>query len=220
MKILLLEDDYNYRNSIKDLLENLQYCVDDFENGKDVLEAIDQTTYDLLLLDIRVPEIDGYTIAKKVRTSNIQVPIIFITSLTEINNLSLGYELGCNDYIRKPFSLHELKWRVEQTIRSYHFKSFSNSIYLSFDYIFDIFEKTLYQSSQEVILTEIEKKIIFILVKNSGRFIATDALRDIVWEDRNVCDSDVRMAIKKIRDKTHKDFITSVRGIGYKIEKK
>jgi len=105
MKILLLEDDYTYKESIKELLEEMGYSVDDFDDGEKALDALFETSYQLALLDIRVPNLDGYEILKQIRKAKLDLPIIFITSLTDINNLSLGYELGCNDYIRKPFSL-------------------------------------------------------------------------------------------------------------------
>lgn len=108
IKILLLEDDFLYKESIKEFLEELDFVVDDFDNGEDALNAIFETKYDLLLLDIRVPKIDGFSLVKYVRESNIDTPIIILTSLTDIKDLSHGYTLGCNDYIRKPFDMIEL----------------------------------------------------------------------------------------------------------------
>lgn len=111
-KILLLEDEYSYRTSIKEYLVSLDFDVDDFDDGKDALNAILENRYDLLLLDVMVPNITGHEIVKIVRKEEIDVPIILITSLTDIEDLSTGYEIGCNDYIRKPFILKELKYRV------------------------------------------------------------------------------------------------------------
>ena len=108
MKILLLEDDYSYRISIKEYLLSLNFEVTDFENGRMALDSIMNEHYDLLLLDVRVPEISGYEIVKCVRTNEIDVPIILVTSLTDIEDLSTGYEVGCNDYIRKPFALKNM----------------------------------------------------------------------------------------------------------------
>src|SRR5660398_176469 len=100
MKILLLEDDFSYRISIKEYLEYLNFEIDDFDNGQDAQDAIFENRYDLLLMDVRVPKISGYEIVKTVRENDIDVPIILVTSLTDINDLSTGYEIGCNDYIR------------------------------------------------------------------------------------------------------------------------
>lgn len=220
MKILFLEDDYNYRISIKELLENLGYDIDDFENGNDAMDAIFVNNYDLLLLDIRVDGYDGYEIAQAVRNANIEVPIIFVTSLTDINNLSLGYELGCNDYIRKPFSMKELIFRIEETIRRYHFKSVSNVLKLAFDYEFDLRQERLSLFGREIFLSEKEKNIVVLLVKNLDRFVSSETIKEVVWSEKFVGDSEIRMTLKKIRDKTNKDLISNIRGLGYKIEKK
>ena len=220
MKILFLEDDYNYRISIKELLENLGYEIDDFENGNQAMDAVFTNNYDLLLLDIRVEGYDGYEIAQAVRHANIEVPIVFVTSLTDINNLSLGYELGCNDYIRKPFSMKELVFRIEETIRRYHFKSVVNILKLPFDYEFDLKQELLTLNGKEIFLSENEKKIIILLVKNLNRFVSSEIIKEAVWSEKSVGDSEIRMTLKKIRDKTNKDLIVNVRGLGYKIEKK
>lgn len=219
MKILLLEDDYTYKESIKEFLEEMGYEVDDFEDGESALNAIYEKPYHLLLLDIRVPKLDGYEILKAVRKAKIDVPIIFITSLTDINNLSLGYELGCNDYIRKPFSLKELKYRVSQTINSYHLHTTLESIMLPNGYTYSIENSALFYQEKEVTLSSYEKKLIFLLIKNRGNFISIDTIKEYVWEGKEVGDTDIRMAIKKIRDKTNKAFILTSKGIGYKIEK-
>ena len=108
MKILLLEDDYLYKVTIQDFLDSNGYQVDDYDDGLEALDAIYSNTYALLLLDIRVPSMDGYEILKDIRSNGIQTPVIILTSLTDIQNLSLGYELGCSDYLRKSFELKEL----------------------------------------------------------------------------------------------------------------
>lgn len=219
MKILLLEDDYAYKESIKDYLIEIGYEVDDFDDGQAALDALYEKSYHLALLDIRVPHIDGYTILKEVRKNKIDVPIIFITSLTDINNLSLGYELGCNDYIRKPFSLKELKYRVSQTINSYHLHTSLAMINLPLGYRYNVEKGTLYEGEKEIMLGSNEKKLLFLLVKNRGNFIAIDTILDYVWEGKEVGEADMRMLIKKVRDKTDKAFIITAKGIGYKIEK-
>ena len=219
MKILLLEDDYTYKESIKELLEEMGYTVDDFDDGEKALDALFETSYQLALLDIRVPTMDGYEILKEIRNAKLDLPIIFITSLTDINNLSLGYELGCNDYIRKPFSLKELRYRVNQTISSYHLHTTLTKISLPFGFEYAQDQESLYKESVLIPLSSYEKKLLFLLVKNRGQYISTELIRDVVWNNKPVGDNDIRMLIKKIRDKTHKDFILTAKGIGYKIEK-
>ena len=180
MKILLLEDDYTYKESIKELLEEMGYSVDDFDDGEKALDALFETSYQLALLDIRVPNIDGYEFLKQIRKAKLDLPIIFITSLTDINNLSLGYELGCNDYIRKPFSLKELRYRVSQTINSYHLHTTLAKITLPFDFEYALEHESLYKENVLIPLSSYEKKLLFLLVKNRGQFISTELIRDYV----------------------------------------
>lgn len=219
MKILVLEDDYSYRSSIKEYLLTLDYEIDDFENGDDALHAIFENTYDLLLMDIIVPGMSGYDILKEVRKHEIEVPIILVTSLTDIDDLSVGYELGCNDYIRKPFSLKELKYRITQAINSFHFKSTTNRIKLIEDYMFDLEKCELTRDNSYIKLTNIETKIIDFLIRRRGQFCTTQDMVVSIWDDDFISDADLRMHIKRIRDKTTKELIVNSRGLGYKIEK-
>ena len=119
--------------------------VDDFENGDEALDAIFENFYDLLLLDIRVPGMDGFTLVETIRKEGLNTPIIILTSLTDITNLSRGYDLGCNDYIRKPFDLIELKFRIEQLIKNSCFKTLENSIKIPPNYKFDVKKNILYK---------------------------------------------------------------------------
>ncbi|MCF6172195.1 MAG: response regulator [Campylobacteraceae bacterium] len=143
MKILLLEDDYLYKVTIKDFLEDFDYQVDDFDDGNDALDAIYENSYSLLLLDIRVPGMDGYEILKDIRENKVSTPVIMLTSLTDIHNLSLGYELGCSDYLRKPFELKELKYRIDYIIKTHCFNTPSHSIKINKEYLFEIETKRL-----------------------------------------------------------------------------
>ena len=218
IKILLLEDDFLYKESIKEFLEELDFVVDDFSDGKDALNAIFDTKYDLLLLDIRVPNINGFEIVKYVREANINTPIIILTSLTDIKDLSQGYSLGCNDYIRKPFDLIELKFRVEQQIKS-SFKSSVEQIYLAFGFSFCLDKMLLYKNDIVVDLSQKELELVSFLVQNRGFFVSIESLHENVWENKDISYADIRMCIKRVREKTDKDFIKTKRFLGYKIEK-
>ena len=165
MKILLLEDDHTYNESIKESLEEMGYAVDAFEDGLVALDALFEKQYHLALLDIRVPHLDGYEILKEIRKAKLDLPIIFITSLTDINNLSLGYELGCNDYLRKPFSLKELQYRVSQTLKSYHLHTTLDVIPLTHGFSYHSDDQSLWFEEMQVNLSNYERKLLFVLVK-------------------------------------------------------
>lgn len=219
MKILLLEDDYLYKVSIKEFLQELDFIVDDFENGDDALDAIFSNSYDLLLLDIRVPGMDGFTLLETIRKEELNTPIIILTSLTDITNLSRGYDLGCNDYIRKPFDLIELKFRIEQLIKNSCFKTFDDFIQIAVDYEFDVKKNILYKEKEQIDLSFKESELVSFLVQNRGFFVSIETLHERIWENKDISYSDIRMCIKRIREKTCKDFIKTKRFVGYKIDK-
>ena len=218
IKILLLEDDYLYKISIKEFLEELDFVVDDFENGDFALDAIFENSYDLLLLDIRVPGMDGFSLVEYVRKEKLDVPIIILTSLTDISDLSRGYELGCNDYIRKPFDMIELKFRIEQLIKN-SFKTNEDSINLPYSFRFDVKKLLLYKNDTLIDLTQKESELVALLVLNRGFFVSIETLHEKIWENKEISYSDIRMCIKRIREKTGKDFIKTKRFVGYKIDK-
>ncbi|MDY3199652.1 MAG: response regulator transcription factor [Arcobacter sp.] len=218
IKILLLEDDYLYKISIKEFLEELDFYVDDFENGDEALDAIFENSYDLLLLDIRVPGMDGFSLVEYVRKEKLDVPIIILTSLTDIADLSHGYELGCNDYIRKPFDMIELKFRIEQLIKNC-FKTNEDLIVLTNSFKFDVKKSILYKNDKIIDLTQKESELVALLVLNRGFFVSIETLHEKIWESKEISYSDIRMCIKRIREKTDKDFIKTKRFVGYKIDK-
>ncbi|MDN5053671.1 response regulator transcription factor [Aliarcobacter butzleri] len=218
IKILLLEDDYLYKISIKEFLEELDFIVDDFDNGEDALNAIFDKKYDLFLLDIRVPKMDGFELVKYVREAFIDTPIIILTSLTDIKNLSKGYELGCNDYIRKPFDMIELKHRIEQQIKNY-FQTSDDAIVLDFGFKYSIKKSLLYKDNIIIELSSKELELVAFLVQNRGFFVSIESLHENVWEKKDISYADIRMCIKRVREKTNKDFIKTKRFLGYKIDK-
>ncbi len=220
MRILLLEDDVPYRDSIKEYLEDIGFLVDGIGDGNEAYEMLYEHKYDLGLFDVRVMGCSGYDLLKKIRLEGNHTPVIFITSLTDINNLTLGYELGCNDYIRKPFSLRELKYRVHETIKRKNFDTTAEEVELKYGYSFCIKSETLKKDGVTIELTQKERLLVSVLVKNLDRFMSTEELRSSVWDYKDVLDSDIRMMIKKVRDKSNKEFIVSIRSIGYKIEKR
>jgi two-component system, OmpR family, response regulator len=219
MKILLLEDDYLYKVSIKEFLQELDFNVDDFENGDDALDAVFTNSYDLLLLDIRVPGMDGFSLVETVRKEGLNTPIIILTSLTDIANLSRGYDLGCNDYIRKPFDLIELKFRIEQLIKNSCFKTLDDNIEIPPNYRFDVKKNILYKEKEQIDLSFKESELVSYLVQNRGFFVSIETLHERIWENKDISYSDIRMCIKRIREKTCKDFIKTKRFVGYKIDK-
>ena len=217
-KILLLEDDPEYNETIREYLESLGYDVVGYEHGDAALDAIYSETFHLLLLDIRVPGASGYDIVRQLRKEENDIPVIFITSLTDIDDLSIGYELGCNDYIRKPFASRELKYRVEQVLKLYYYHSNRESVTLTGGYRFETGSGRMVHDDAVVPLSERESQVVGYLVQHAGEFVPTRRLWEDVWDYKMVTEADIRMCIRKIRTKTRADLIVSQKGLGYRID--
>jgi len=216
MKILLLEDEYTLRKSIKELLEDSNYNVDDYANGNDALEAIYNNKYDLLLLDVNVPGINGFEILEQARDADVNIPAIFLTSLTQIDHLERGYDSGCCDYIKKPFDMMELKLRVASAIKISSLNSLSDTIELPFDYIYDTKSFTLTRDDETIQLSKTEKMIFELFISNKNQIVTSEMLQEYVWDDY-VDPANIRVQINNLRKKLDKDLITNVRGLGYKL---
>ncbi|WP_404318915.1 response regulator transcription factor [Malaciobacter canalis] len=218
MKILLLEDDYNYNESITEYLEDLGFQVDSFYDGEEALDAIVENSYYLLILDIKVPKLNGHELIKYLNEMGNETPILIMTSLVDIDNMTIGYELGCDDYLKKPFELKELELRVTQLIKS-KYNTDKNSTYkLKDGYTFEFISGVLKKDDIEIELTSKEIDLIRFLIKNANYYCEIENLRENVWEGKDIHYADIRMYISKIRVKTNKEFILSSRGLGYKIE--
>jgi two-component system, OmpR family, response regulator len=217
MKILLLEDEYSLRKSVKELLEDCDYLVYDFSNGKDALEAIYENSYDLLLLDVNVPEINGFELVDIIQKENIDIPTIFMTSLSEIDNLERGYEKGCCDYVKKPFDLSELRLRVATALRRSTLNASQTILKLKYEYEYDTKSFKLKKENKEVQLSKIEKMILELFIKNKNQIVTPEMITQYVWQDY-VDPANVRVQINNLRKKLDKDFIVNIRGLGYKLD--
>ena len=125
--------------------------------------------------------------------------------------------MGCNDYIRKPFELKELKYRIFQILNQVHFSTNTNILKLSNDYYLDLESYDLFCKKEKINLTNIERKVVLALSKKLNFYVTTVTLIEEVWDNKDAIETDVRMCIKRIRDKTSKDFIKNQRGLGYSI---
>lgn len=218
MKILLLEDDYNYNESIKEYLESIGYEVDAFFDGESALDAIAQNCYYLLLLDVKVPKLSGHEVIKYVKEINNTTPIIILTSLVDIDNIAIGYELGCNDYLKKPFELKELELRIKTLIQQHYQTDTNERIKLACGLEFDFIEGTLQKGDKVIILSQKEQELVRYLINRKNSYCDIESIREYVWEGKEIGYADIRMYIRKIRLKTSKNFIKSSRGLGYRID--
>ena len=219
MRLLLLEDDVAYRESMEEYLQGLGYEVESFGDGREALDALFERHYHLLLLDVRVPGMSGYEILRTLREEGNEIPIILVTSLTDIDNLSVGYELGCNDYIRKPFATRELRYRIEQLLKQFYFQSNQKEVFLPADHRYDLHRQALLDpKGQEIPLSGRERDVLEYLVTHIGQFVPVEELWQELWGGKSVTEADIRMCIKGIRDKSDASLIVNRRGRGYRID--
>jgi len=214
MKILLVEDDEFIGESIKDYFELEGNKVDYYSSPKKALEEIYPDHYDVFLIDVNMPEINGYDLYKELKQYS-SSPIIFITAYSDVEHIEKAFNLGAADYIKKPFELKELELRIKRLI----FKN-TDRIKISDNYSFDIKKLKLFHNNEEVELTPNEKYILEILVKNINNTVDSDVIKDYVWEEKSICENTLRTQIKKLRQKLNENFIKNIRGCGYKIEKR
>jgi len=217
MRILLLEDEYSLRISIEEFLEDLGYEVDGFMDGLEAYDAIYDKSYDLLLLDVNVPSLTGFELLKRLRIDDITVPAIFLTSMTDVNDLKEGYKRGCCDYMRKPFDLMELELRIDQALASY-FNNDGNIIDLGDSLTYDLKRSKLLLGEQEIVLRKTEKDMLEVLIKNKNAIVSTEMFQDEVWGDY-VEPATIRVQLNNLKKKLPNAIIQNRRGLGYIIER-
>ncbi|AKF25450.1 transcriptional regulator [Sulfurovum lithotrophicum] len=218
MKILILEDESMLALSMKEFLEDSGYEVNCFAHSEEAYDSIYETVYDLLLLDVKVlGEKNGFEILDMLRKEGVTVPAIFITSLTDIEDLTRGYECGACDYIRKPFDLAELRLRVEQVIKTYCFSSQDERIELPFGYCYDLKKLKLSFGDEDIILTKTEAKILELLIKQKGNVVSYEMFWEEIWGEW-IDPTNIRVQVGTLRKKLKHDFIKNIRGVGYSID--
>jgi len=180
MKILLLEDELMLQSSILEYLEALGHKCIAYGDGLDVENDLKTTQYDLLLLDINVPNINGIDLVKNIKKKNCNTPVIFISALIDIETIAQAFDLGASDYIKKPFHLKELAIRV-QKISEQMDNSKREHILLSSNYSYLKKDNTLLYNNEIQILTKKQQSIIECLCKNIGTIIDFDIFREYAW---------------------------------------
>ncbi len=217
MKILILEDDDFIRDEVKTYFEMKNHTVDGYSNADDLFENISLGSYDIFLFDINMPGLNGFETLKELRSFDINTPVIFITSMSDIDYVKEAYSLGCNDYIRKPFYFEELELRINKLLIK---DSSKNLIKINDIYSFNTDKMELIDDKgNEVELNKNEKNLIFLLIKNISHTVSYDKIVEYVWQDKPINSNTLRTQIKKLRAKLKKDFIINVRGSGYKINR-
>lgn len=218
MRILLLEDELMLQSAIVEYLTATGYIVDAFEDGEEAYQQIKKTAYDLFVFDINTPSIDGLSLLEKLQKEKIHVPTVFISAITQIEQISKAYELGCYDYLKKPFHLKELTLHIERLLKmaDIHSKSI---VKLSRMYSYDLEKDRLLFDNVEQELKPKHQQIMRLLASNVERVVDFDMLRHYVWDDIHVDAATIRAEMHRVRQALKEDLIVSIKGMGYKLAK-
>lgn len=217
MHILLLTHDTDLKASIKEHFIPFKFSFEFFDDASKVFDAIYKKIYDVVILCVEEPHFEALELTKQIRENKIRVPIILISKLLDFEYLKIGYERGCSDYLKEPFELEELRYRILQSARHCHFDTDENIIYLKDKFIYDLNKYRLLKNNLVINLTSKENKIIQYLVKNICRHCTVEDIAESLSVEKFVNASTVRMHMVRIRDKCGKNLIENIKGVGYRI---
>ena len=229
-KILLVDDEKEIANLVEVYLKNEGYTVFKYHNGKDAIESIATTKFDLAILDIMLPDVDGFTICRKIREQFVY-PVIMLTAKVEDMDKIMGLTIGADDYITKPFNPLEVVARVKTQLRRYKRYNNKNEEEVSLTNEYDIKGLVINKDSHRctllgkpLILTPLEFSILWYLCDNRGKVVSSEELFEAVWGDKYLDNNNTVMAhIGRLREKMNENsrrpkYIKTVWGVGYQIE--
>lgn len=217
MKILLLEDDSMLNDAITHYLESIGHKIVSTKKGKICLKILEKEKFDMLILDINLPDIDGFSILEELHKQKKMIPTIFISALIDIEDISRAFDIGCHDYLKKPFHLKELNLRINKILRSRVVPQEHKR--LSKSYSFDHENMTLYFNNEPHILPKRQLQIISVLSQNRSLVVNYDMFRDYAYDGDEIDNATIRAEVNRVKKILKEDFIINIRGIGYMVER-
>jgi len=214
--LLLLEDDLQLSDTVKQFLELKGYRVLVAYDGLGAEEVVYEEQVDLMLLDVKVPQMSGFEFLKRLRDQGVKTPAVFITSLNSVEDVAKGFSLGCDDYIRKPFALKELLVRVESLLkRSYG--THEDTITLGDGLVFDIKELLLTQHGKRIALKTKELKLLSLFLQHPNQRVDYSTIHEALWSyDEEPSAGSLRTYIKRLRSILGKEHIETIKNMGYR----
>lgn len=215
--ILVVEDDLEIQELIKQFLMTQNYTIEVASDGVEGIKRLNTQSFDLILLDVMMPNLNGFEVAKMLRNQS-NIPIIFLTALEEEQDQMKGFDLGIDDYITKPFSFHVLIRRVQAVLRRSNHKNCGN--HLNFNELnVDCDGYKAYVNKEEIPLTTKEFEILQLLLHNEKKVLTREIIVEKVWGyDYSGETRMIDTHIKNLRKKLNLPYIKTVKGIGYKID--
>ena len=221
MKILLAEDEVDLNNVVTRYLKKNGYSVDSVLDGEEALDYLEYSEYDLVILDIMMPKVDGFEVIKKLRDKGNHTSVLMLTSMDSADDKVKGLDLGADDYIVKPFDFNELMARIRAVVRRKYGNS-SNRLVIG-DLILDTSEKSVTRAGKQIELTGKEYEVLEYLMQSKNRILSREQIKEHVWDfdyegDSNIIDVLIKNIRKKIDIEDGKQIIYTKRGLGYVIK--
>ena len=217
MKILVVEDEHLIAQSLKKGLEQEKYAVDVAFTGTDGYDLASTEDYDLIILDLMLPGIDGITICKKLRVDSNHTPILMLTARSQTEDKITGLNCGADDYLTKPFSFEELLARVRALVRRP--KDIASSILHIGNLSLDTTNFNVTLNNREIKLSSREFTLLEFLMRNAGVTLSKEKIISHLWNyDSDILPNTIEVYIRNLRQKIGADFIETLRGFGYKFK--
>ena len=222
--ILMVEDDSTIAFAVKYAVEQEGFNLDIAENLENARKIVNSKEYDLILLDVMLPDGNGYEFLKQLREHDEDTPVIFLTACDEEVNIVMGLDIGADDYITKPFRVRELISRINAILRRKGKSQDSNKKILKFKNIsIHTLEARVFKNNEEIFLTSAEYKLLLILIQNKNMVLSRAQILEKLWDVTYdfINDNTLSVYIKRLREKIEDDsskpqYILTVRGLGYK----
>lgn len=229
-KILLVEDDFSVVEFLKKGLDEANFEVSVALNGNSAISMASESSFDLIILDIMLPDKNGIEVCRILRSQGIKTPILFLTALGTSENIALGLNTGADDYLVKPFKFIELYARINALLRrtSYtdnHSDEKIKNTFIISDLVIDDDAKTVMRGEQKISLTATEYRLLLVLMKNKGRVLSRIDILESAWDinfnmGTNVVDVYINYLRKKIDGDFENKLIHTVVGMGYVLKEK
>lgn len=223
VKILLAEDDENLGSLLREYLIAKNFKTNLFVNGELALDGFKKEKYDICILDVMMPKMDGFTLAREIKKINVNVPFIFLTAKSLKDDVIEGFSLGADDYMTKPFSMEELLFRIKAILRrsNHNNKSDSNEKYIIGEYEFDSQKQILKHADKEHKLTTKESDLLKLLCNNMNNVLERNFALKTIWQEDSYFNArSMDVYITKLRKYLKEDSsiqILNIHGKGYKL---
>ncbi len=221
-RILVTDDEQKIREMIRKYAEFEGFTVDEAKDGFDAVNKADKEKYDLIIMDVMMPNLDGFSAVKEIKKKDSNVPVIMLSALGEEYDKIHGFDVGVDDYVVKPFSTKELMMRIHAILKRTNADTVDNDKFVLNDLVIDYAARTVTIKNERIQLSPKEYELLVYLVKNRGIALTREKILETVWgydffgDDRTL-DTHVKLLRKNLGD--YSKYIVTLRGVGYRFEK-